>query len=444
MRKSPPLQNWPRFYSFGLVCLATLFTAKCDRRIDLQNLYRATPANVPSFRQLAAYPFDRAGNIQTDYVLTEADQVEINWKEADRQGHLIKVATFMCSGDGCKTCPDSGIPANISLIEGLHPRVPLAVLGRVNGIEITDVDRSEVVASVILCGDSQQFILDQSKRPKWPDVIYAFKDHPRIDISLVPSPARYAFPGDLIRITTEWQFLTGDTADTYTLAQVQSSVDQYGRALVPGLSSPALKGQVIADLRNSGLKREWLSDLDRRAFEIRFWQPGHALSQQMSLQRISACLSAIWTNSDLTGNPIPSSLAQEIRDCYSLGIESSYYADSQSLGENNHRVRYQIEVDQSWNLVIDKEQVYQRTFSSGETITQGVSRALREIQGREFRPGEYKGGKIFVVVVPRRELGPVDSAPFWGELNSRHSNDLDSIYIAPGDSIILTKRKPKT
>jgi hypothetical protein len=433
-----------RSYCFGFICFALFFATKCDRRIVLGDLYQATPSNVPSFRQLAAYPFDRAGNIRPEYVLTESDQVQIDWNAAARQGHRITVNTYSCSGAGCNPCPASGIQANRFLIEALHPRLPLAVLGRVNGIEIIDTDASEVVASILLCGTDQEFLLDRSKQITWADVVEPFKANQEITVSLVSSPARRALPGDLINITLEWQFKSGESAESphpYAVAQVQSTIDSFGRSLVPGLSSPSLRDQRLAELRASGLKREWLSDLDRRAYEIPIWRPGLPHSQQMSLQRISACLSALWSRADLAAQ-IPTSLREEIVKCSANGIESSHYMDSvTTLGENNHKVRYQIEVDQSWKLVIGEGYVYQRTFSPGETISKGVLLALREIFGREFHPD--RRDKVFVVVLPREELGPQESAPFWAEVNSRLSGPLDSIYIAPGDTVLLSDKKPK-
>jgi hypothetical protein len=162
---------------------------------------------------------------------------------------------------------------------------------------------------------------------------------------------------------------------------------------------------------------------------------------QLSLQRVAACLSAIWFNEDRT--QVPQSLNGEIDQCMSHGIESSYYQDYKQLGQNNFRVRYRIDVDQFWTLVTENGHVYRRLFLSGETVVQGVSRALREISGQELHSDRHRPRGAFLVVMPRQELGQPESYPFWGRLALTAGNDLSSIFIVPSDTIHVTKKMPK-
>ncbi|MBZ5505123.1 MAG: hypothetical protein LAO78_06530 [Acidobacteriia bacterium] len=347
-----------------------------------------------------------------------------------------------CGDADCKACPASGVPANIEVIAGLAPRLPLAVLGRVTQIELSD-PISGFSTTVNLC-DRGKFILDPdedgalAQRKKWDDVLRAFDKAP-VEVFLVASPARRALPGDLIRTTIEWQFIAGDTTDTYSIGQLQSRVDEYGNALLPGLSSPSLADlHWNGPLQKSGLLREWVSDIDGSAFHIRMWRAEKAFGQQLSIQRIAACLSAIWNNADGT----PDSLNHEMGRCTETGVEASYYQDYKNLGQSNHRVRYQLEVEQSWNLVCDGR-VYQRTFKPGETIDEGVQSALRDIFAKEFHQKHSRHDQVFVVVIPRQELGQADSKPFWGRLDVAPATPLGSIFIAPGDVIQITSHRPR-
>ena len=202
-------------WRLGVIVSLVPLTAGCQHRIVLRNLSPATPQNVPPFRQLASYAYDRAGNVNPDYALTAADEVEFRWaRGTDRVDHLISIDAH-CSDPDCKSCPAGGVPSSSPtvnpLIRGLHPRLPIAVLGRVNQIVVSDPeDPTMPLRTIDLC-KSGQFVLDPHEdrpdlRPKWAKVTEVFSGNPpdmalALDVGLVANPSRYAFPGDLIRTT---------------------------------------------------------------------------------------------------------------------------------------------------------------------------------------------------------------------------------------------------
>lgn len=202
--------------------------------------------------------------------------------------------------------------------------------------------------------------------------------------------------------------------------------------------------------------REWTSDVDGHAFELPLWRPDRSFSAQDTLQGIEACLSGIWAPGDLGGNHSPS-LVGEIDKCLANDVEDAYFADVRPnrgvpqgvpppppLGSNNYRVRYQIEVEQHWTLVSEAERRSERIFFPGETLRRGISQGLRELGGEDFPEGMLRQeGKSFVVVIPRKELGEGENSPFWIRLRRRDLHELDTILIAPGDTIYVTRREPK-
>lgn len=451
---------------FSSITMLSLMTA-CQHRIVLNHLYYPdTPGILPGFRRAEFNPYRSDGAPNPQYRLTAADLVEFKWKpcvqgqsrDNCRYGDILTATTAYEKDDiDGKSCPNSGIPAGMVLIQGRQPRIPLAVLGRLTRLVIDDPARpakpDETGLSVDLClPASHQFKLDLREDggpnpPTWQSVVDIFRSAD-VDVSLVAEPARRAFPGDLVRTTLEWQFNSGDTADTHSVTQVAARVNERGGVLLPGLSSPSVSDRKPSDLRKSGLLREWVSDVDNAAFEIKVWHAWRNYDEQITVQRVGACLSAIWTNDDWTRRlPLvpppppttPASISSVLDECWANGLESSYYSDSPSLGSNNHRVRYHLEVDQSWTLVTESERLSVRAFVPGQTVEQGVCEALREIEAREC------GSHSFVaVVIPRTELGPSVNDPFWGRIRRKSPPGyLASTLIAPGDVIHLTNRSPR-
>jgi hypothetical protein len=441
----------------AFVLLGAVMLAGCAHRIVLPDLKPATATLIPGFRRFSeAAPRQQDGSPNPAYNLSQSDQVEFNWSASSpASGQEMLINVSKCSGN-CTPCPASGVPASGQdqpLIVGVNPRISMAVLGRVNRLELHDPSNKDSGEHKIDFCDQGNFLLDPAYRHEWGEVERLLNGELKgaVQISLVPSPARRAMPGDLVRTTIEWGYVSGDPTVTnaprpFSVAQAQSTVDFEGRALVPGLSSPTFPLMKQPVLTKAGLLREWISDLDGHAFEVTFWHGNRVFSQQPTLQSISACLSGVWAPEQI-GTANAASLNREIEACLAAGMEYHSYADvspPSTPGANNQRVRYQIEVEQHWTIVSPNGGRLEQVYFPGETLRTGIRRALRQLNGEDFPDAALQGNrKEFVIVVPRSELGPDENLPFWIRVRERAVRELQSILIAPGDTIYVTRREPR-
>jgi hypothetical protein len=434
-----------------LLCFSATILSGCAHHIVLPGLFHAVPDNLPALRRLSSASRLEDGSPNPHYKLAQSDQVEFKWND-DAKGKWHDILIFISNN---APCPASGMPAGGTdkpLVEGMRPRLSMAVLSRVNEISLSDPDDATKTIPVTLCGPGNKFLFDPADSPTWSTVEEKLTPQlkGKVSIRFVPSGARRVMPGDVVRTTLEWSSTSGVTHPN-SVAQVQSTVDSEGRALVPGLSSPTLP----ATKQPNGLQREWISELDGIAFELELWKRGRSFSKQPTLQSISSCLAGIWDWKDAkdpkhpdSPNPDnPDSLNGEIDECVSNGVDNFHFADvapPATLGANNQRVRYQIDVDQHWSLISEKGSRLEQTYFPGETLKAGIAKALRQMTGDDFPTSVIRhDGKIFVVVVPRAELGYGENLPFWIRVKKGEVHELESILIAPGDTIYLTLQWPR-
>lgn len=423
------------FLAFFGAAIILMFAA-CGRTIALPGISESPTKSFPEFRQSSQYPYDDFGNVKKSYVLKGSDFVEVFWKDTPVKMSPIKVSASKCTDASCKACSLFGLPVGATLVETLHPRLPISLLSASNQLDFTATN-SQIKFTANLCDTNGKFILDPEVHPTWEQVETVFKDSP-FSIKLIANQKKYAFPGDVVTITIlshAGALHRNDSTPWFTADQLQAQVDSLGIAAIPGLASPA------KDMTRSGsLVNKWNAAIDNGAFLIRVWNPKARHSQQRDLQEIASCLSAQWSMNDVDKRDYEY-FRKEIRECFDVGaVGEDYYSDEVN------KVRYQLDVRQSWRVVFQDGSVFERRYLPGESVAKGVKDAVRDITGKELLCGKwYCPCHVNVVVLPRKELGPDgDSSPFWEEMSAEEASPLDSVLIMPGDTIHVSDRKPRT
>jgi hypothetical protein len=446
-------ENGPRQTPLAILFIfaSILGFVGCQQRIVLQNISVAElPPSAQATDKIGFIPHFRVADQQSPwlqngsenqgYVMFLADEVEFSWADGGIAPMTISIACLTTFSDGSHCDHDKcHVPTQTSvgetphpLITGINPRIPLAVLAHAPGL-IATLDPTHGTA-FNLCNADNQSILDFELSPDtWAKVMAAFAvpatAGPKVKIRLVPHPARRVLPGDLIRATVLWQTKT-DEGSPFGMAQVSSRVDAAGTALLPGLSSPT-----AGNAASGELGREWVSDTDYSQFQVPLWDSTQEFGQQLTLEEVGACLSAIW---QFSAKPLTYAQAM----CKKHGLDAYYYADDlTNVGRNNQHIRYRLEVDQLWTLITEDGRSFEQPLLPGTTVQDGVCDVLRKIGEREC---VVRQRGTFAVVIPRKELGSIDSAPFWCVLTGRRRCDVfNHVLLAPGDTVRLSDREPE-
>jgi hypothetical protein len=437
---------WTLVAKPALVAIAltagTSALGSCQRFVDLPDLQAVSEIQLPDFRQRnLAYAEDRAFG---SYVLRSADLIELHWHDASRQSHGMEVLSNQCTDVGCQPCRSVGIPSGDVIFEGMTPRLSVAVLASVSGVLMRDPDTggtdplSEKARTVDFCKAGYS-PLEPGRRLTWAAFAGLFAGkaiRPRL---LIEHPQR-VLPGDLVRVTILSKFGTGGdpTPRPYQATQAENRVDERGELFVPALST-------AAELSREGpVTRRAVAAIDDAAFRVQLWRMGVGFGEQITLQYASACLSAAWTREEATTAPLSATLAREAKRCLSAGIEGPVFRSSNPADEDNTRVRYRLEVDQTWSLVDEEGRRFEQRYIPGETIATAVLRVSRDVEGRELVGTSGLGrGQAYIAVIPRSELGPgLNSRPFFGVIAATRPSMLETILLAPGDVIHVTRRPP--
>lgn len=424
--------------------VAVCALAACQRVVEIPDLRPASEIDLPEFRRAdLALPDNK--DTPRSYTLTGADIVQFSWRQDSRRFHRITLAATQCTEEGCEPCKAAGIPNEAPLLTALRPRLSISTLSSMSSLVVRDPDGEAVVpttfGTIDFCTAGYSPI-DPARRITWGGLSDMFARKAVVP-SLLAEPLRHALPGDLVRVTVLSRFgESPDVPSPFQGFQTETRVDERGEIFVPALATATELNQIV----NTGpVVRRAVGSIDDSNLRIRVWDPGISFADQISLQLAASCLSAAWSRSDTVDPPASPSLDREARRCIAAGVEGPLFRPEVNEDLNITRVRYRLDVEQTWTLIGEDGERSEQPFRPGNTIGSAVSLAVRELTGRELVARSGFNRRIaYVSVIPRAELGPgVNSQPFSGAIAAGSQSTLDSILLAPGDVVHVTRREPR-
>lgn len=404
-------------HAFFCACAALLMTG-CTHVISLQGLKQLSSATgLPDYRQA-----------NSKDVIGESDVFELSVKDGTNAKCQIQIAERCTRTDGSCPYPDDQYltaPAQrlritafaLATSENVQIKFPTQTLTACKATALT-----ATLPTAGLVGRD------------WGAIKSALESkftEPGLTL-MVSRTKRYGqwmFPGDEVRISAEYMVGGGSVgAQPYTFTNDVSTVQRDGSLYITPLFYPA------APVPNPS---KYYKDIGR-AFgqqaasarvRIPVWLEGVGYAGQPTVGQVERCLASTWGSATDDWKQMPRTLVKERDFCRLLGIDSLTFGGD----TDNALVRYRLEVQQTWGAVLWDGRRLQSVFVPGQTVADGVRRALRQATGRDVLPD----WPVYVTVDPRPEF---DEYPFYASLNS--DAVLDTVLIAPGDVIHVSNYRP--
>jgi hypothetical protein len=256
-----------------------------------------------------------------------------------------------------------------------------------------------------------------------------------LTISRIRRPERHMLPGDNVRIAAEYVVGGGSPdqipygAQPHTFTDTLSTVESDGHLYIPPLFFPADAAPLG---RYIDIGRTFGQQASSARVRIPVWVEGVEYSQQTTVSQLERCLAGRWGAATDAWGAIPQVLRSERERCRRLGVDDLTFS---SADDANQFIRYRIEVQQSWIVVLWDGRRLERPFIAGQTVSAGLRRAMREATGRDILPDR----PVYATVDPRPELR---EDPFFARVDGQTM--LDRVLIVPGDVIHVSNYRPTT
>jgi hypothetical protein len=390
------------------------FVSGCAHQVRFEGLKEIKDSSgVPRYRRASDYGLIDGAPMVESYLVTASDMLE--FRRVDGKDGEVTLEVGDCSLCSCK---NTDLKIGTALVNASpRPRISGFILDTAQAVRVKAGQKD---GPANICAKP---VLGQT----WAKLHKKLEANTGVKVSLLPNPQRRAFPGDSIRITIEYRIQAAQNRgpQPFTLVETVSNVDSAGRAYIPALS---LAAPAAPEKEPKPVYRLVQQDGAGAALRVQLWRSGQAFNDQTTLDDVERCLAGQWP-ADTT-----ESLDGLVEKCRQLGINATTYGHTD---KDNKYVRYKLDVEQRWVLVLWDGRRIDNLFIPGQSVDAAVREAFRNSVGHNLAEGE----KVFATVDPRRELRTQGDTPFYARIDNT-STSLRNVLLAPGDVVHMSYFKP--